>query len=104
MLEFFESAKQYRYLLLLVILSGVFMVLSFYYFTMFQMIAAGIFISAVGIFIFDFIDEKVNSGISTITEIVEKRNMALAIYYLCYAVIIVGGFLTAALAFFSLGR
>jgi hypothetical protein len=102
MFEIIKEYKNFKYLISLVALSAAFFVLSFYYFTWFQMFAAGILMAAIGIAIYDFIDTKVNNGIDSYIELVEKRNIAYAINMLGYAVIIAAGFIASALAFFAL--
>lgn len=98
----FPDFKKYRYLVSLFLLSVALLLASFYYFTMFQMFAAAVFLAAINIGIFDYIDERVNDGIDTYTEIVERRNIALALYYLCYCLLIAAGTIASAMAFLSL--
>lgn len=65
-------------------------------------LATAYFLSFSMIFLFHFIDDKALPQVDTYTELITNKNLAYAVYMLSLAVLIMGGFLSAVLIFFSL--
>lgn len=99
-----KSFKKFRYTIPLFILAIGLDFLALFKMPALSVFAGAITLASIGIILFDYADDKVNGAVNTFKEIVQNRNIAYAIYLLCYAIIISAGIIAAVLAFFSLSQ
>jgi hypothetical protein len=72
------------------------------YFTAFLSIVGGTFVAVTMLQLFHFVDDKLLGEVDTKVELIQKGNLAYAIYLLAISFIIIGGFGFSALVFFTL--
>lgn len=79
-----------------------FFVVSLLWYNAILALATALILSVAGIFLLNWIDDKVMSKVDTFKEIVTKENIAYAILLLSYSIVIASGIIAGAAIFFTL--
>jgi hypothetical protein len=91
-----------KWLWIAVIFATLIFTLANLYLTAFLSIVGGSFVAITMLQIFHFVDDKLLGDVDTKNELIEKGNVAYAIYMFSVALLIFGGFVFSALVFFTL--